>query len=203
MVLAVTGCAGTPASTGARRVPVATPDPDPVARDRAETAGPVPAEGESVEDAQEVAGEPMVEAGPPADELLPETRDDGTGDDAVVVHLANLEGCPQAPSPSVPRVRVSEPRVGEPHSIALVRRVVRRAWAELGECYRDSDAHRECRAAETKVALALEPDGSVGPVSSEGELAGSCVERVLGALRFPEPRGGGRVLLRFGLRVGP
>jgi len=69
--------------------------------------------------------------------------------------------------------------------------------------YRDSDARRECRAAETEVALALEPDGSVGPVSSEGELAGSCVERVLGALRFPEPRGGGRVLLRFGLRVGP
>lgn len=98
----------------------------------------------------------------------------------------------------VPRISAEEPVVvyGAPFPRELVHRVVRRASPSLRGCLPDN--------ADGRILLRFEisADGTVDGVDVESssfaeEAVDECLARVISGLRFPEPRGGGTIRVRY------
>lgn len=118
-----------------------------------------------------------------------------------MIPLYGIEGCPRPePRSGIPLVRVRAP-TQEVYPRFIVRRVLRNAAQAFAGCYRQSEAHRQCRNVVLRARFAIEGHGRPSAVAVTGELDSGCVEEVLRGLRFPDPVYHQRVWVRTPLEL--
>jgi hypothetical protein len=82
---------------------------------------------------------------------------------------------------------------------AIIRRYLKRHQGSIGYCYEKELLARPGLAGTALVQFLIAADGGVQGAVGRGfdERVASCVAKVIQAIRFPAPRGGGSVLVRY------
>jgi TonB family protein len=84
----------------------------------------------------------------------------------------------------------------------IIRRVIRRSLARVKYCYERQLAKNPSLAGKLVVGFTIQPDGTVTGAlvksSTIGDVeVGQCVVKVVKALKFPKPAGGGVVIVTY------
>lgn len=119
--------------------------------------------------------------------------------------IGHGSGAGSARSAAVPTLRFGEPILDRPPVTAIVRRYVKREVGKLRYCYeRALLAHPELTGLVTS-EFVIDVTGAVASSTAIGfdpDVA-SCVAKVIGAIVFPKPPGGGTVKVAYPLIFRP
>jgi hypothetical protein len=173
------------------------PPSDPVAR--GQTTQPVALEPVEPEPVEPEPAEPEP-AEPEPSESAPESAIEGG-------HVVRPTD-PVATPGTVPTVEVSEPMVGTMDK-DVIRRIVRRHINEIRYCYNLALAKDPTLAAKISIEFTIGPSGAVEQAKAtdvnglaDPELP-KCIADAIETWVFPEPRGGGRVVVSYPFNLIP
>jgi hypothetical protein len=109
------------------------------------------------------------------------------------------------PAVGPPQVRVGMPSVTGDLDKSIIRRYIQRARNRLELCYRRQLIKRKKLAGKMLVRFTIMPTGKVLKPRASGmtRKLGRCVVGVFARLRFPKPKGGGLVQVRYPLVFRP
>lgn len=116
--------------------------------------------------------------------------------------LSNSGGGPAAGNPVVPApvVTVQPPTVGtEAIPREVIRRLIKRESSKILRCYEQELAANPLLTGTVTVRFTVSGAGNVTQASGSGLLPSvdACVARVIAAIQFPAPKGGGMVTVNY------
>ena len=97
-------------------------------------------------------------------------------------------------------VRVGNATSAGPLDKNIIRRVIRRRLNQIRYCYERELAKKPALAGTVVTEFRINPDGAVSKVNIPSGISANvdtCIQRTLMSLRFPEPKGGGVVTVRY------
>jgi outer membrane biosynthesis protein TonB len=115
---------------------------------------------------------------------------------------------PVAPPGTVPTIKASEPVVGTQDK-DVIRRIVRAHVHEIRDCYNAGLAKDPTAKGMITIEFTIGPDGKV-EASNVKDVTGfadpevpTCIAEAIATWTFPEPRGGGRVIVSYPFNLVP
>ncbi len=105
----------------------------------------------------------------------------------------------------VPPVRIGSPTVSGDLDKATIRRYIRRKLPQIKYCYEKQLLTNSKLGGTVSTNFLIAPDGSVksSSASGVGGKVSSCVAGIIKTIKFPKPRGGGLVQVRYPFRFNP
>jgi hypothetical protein len=102
-------------------------------------------------------------------------------------------------SKDVPTVRIGQPSAQGDLDKAIIRRYIKRNLQKITYCYEKTLVNEPGLAGTVKAKFTIEPTGLVSSSTASGVHAdvADCVARVIHAIEFPKPKGGGGVHVSY------
>ncbi len=109
---------------------------------------------------------------------------------------------------SVPQVRIGRATVQGSLDKNIIRRYIRRKLPRLRWCYEKQLLEHDGLAGKVDTEFVIKANGQTASVSAvmnhaDGKRASECIKKTLKTIRFPKPRGGGIVKVKYPFKLSP